>query len=211
MKWNIKRELARKFVHILSVLVLLVYFLVSDYFSSRIALFILVLILVVFLELEYFRIEWGGKVPLLGKIWKYVRRDKERDKLGGDVFFLVGAILVLAIFDVRIAIAAILMTTFGDLAAALVGQKFGRHWFMKERAWEGTLAEFFVDLVIGGLVLFWGVWNFANVGLWVVVLVMALTATVVETLIYKMDDNLLIPVFAGFNGQVALLVLNYLF
>jgi len=59
--------------------------------------------------------------------------------------------------------------------------------------------------------LFWGVWNFANVGLWVVVLVMALTATVVETLIYKMDDNLLIPVFAGFNGQVALLVLNYLF
>ncbi len=211
MSWNIKRELARKFVHIFSILILLVYFLAADYFNSRIALFILVLILIVFIEFEYVRIEVGRKIPILSNIWKYVRRGKEKDKLGGDVFFLVGAILVLAIFDVRIAMAAILMTTFGDLAAALVGLKFGRHWFMKERAWEGTLAELVVNVLIGVGVLFWGGWNFYVWQIWVVVLVMALTATVVETLIYKMDDNLLIPVFAGFNGQIALMILNWLF
>ncbi len=216
-RWNFKRELARKFVHILSIFILLIYFLASDFFSAKIALIILTLILIIFLELEYFRIEIGNKIPILHNIWKYVRRKKEKDKLGGDVFFLIGAILVLAVFDIKIAIAAILMTTFGDLSAALIGTRFGRHWlgFLKERAWEGIIAEFAVDIIIGFLVLFWGAFGncslLLNWQLWIVVFVMALTATIVETLIYKMDDNLLIPVFAGFNGQIVLLLLNHFF
>jgi dolichol kinase len=38
---------------------------------------------------------------------------------------------------------------------------------------------------------------------------MAGTATVVETLANKMDDNLLIPLFSGFNGNLVLLALTY--
>jgi len=216
-KLNFKRELARKFVHLLSVLILLIYFLASDFFNTKIALMILVLILMVFLELEYFRIEVGNKIPILGGIWKYVRRDKEKDKIGGDIFFIVGSILVLAVFDIRIAMAAMLMTTFGDMAAALIGKRFGKHWlgFLEDRAWEGILAEFFVDVCIGILIFFWQFWyDFSilyNWQLWVVIGVMSLTATIVETLIYKMDDNLIIPVFSGFNGQMALLLLSYLY
>jgi len=50
-----------------------------------------------------------------------------------------------------------------------------------------------------------------NWQLWVVVFVMAVTATFVETVIYKMDDNLLIPVFSAFNGQIALVLLGRFF
>ena len=39
---------------------------------------------------------------------------------------------------------------------------------------------------------------------------MAFTATIVETLIEKLDDNLLIPVFFGFNGQIVVWVLAML-
>jgi len=211
-EWNFRRELARKFVHFLSVFVLLIYFVVSDLFNRSIALFLLVLILIIFLEFEYLRIEVGREIPLLNRIWKYVRREKEKDKLGGDIFFLIGAILVLSIFNVRIAVAAILMTTFGDLSAALIGQRFGKHWlgFLKDRAWEGIFAEFFVDVAIGFFVFFWGFWGdislIYNLQAWMIVLVMSLTATVVETIIYKMDDNLLIPVFAGFSGQLVLIL-----
>jgi phytol kinase len=211
---NFKRELARKFVHLLSVLILIIYIFASDIFNVKIALMILVFILIVSLEFEYFRIEVGNKIPILGRVWKYVRRDKEKGKIGGDVFFIVGAILVLAIFDLRIAIVAMLMTTFGDAAAALIGKKYGKHWLkhLKERAWEGILAEFFVDVFIGIMVFFWGFWSnpalFYNWQLWVVVGVMSFVATAVETLIYKMDDNLVIPVFSGFSGQMALLILN---
>jgi phytol kinase len=212
---NFKRELARKFVHLLSVLILVIYYFASDFFSVKIALMILVFILMIFLEFEYFRIETGNKIPILGEIWKYMRRDKEKGKVGGDVFFIVGSILVLAIFDLKIAMVAMLMTTFGDMAAALIGKKYGKHWLkhLKERAWEGILAEFFVDVFVGIMVFFWGFWNnpalFYNWHLWIVIGIMSLTATIVETLIYKMDDNLIIPVFSGFNGQVALLILNY--
>ncbi len=210
MKWNFKNELARKFVHILSVLILFVYFIAGDLFDRKRALMILTLILIVFLELEYLRIEVRKKIPLLNRIWNYVRRGKEKEKLGADIFFLIGAILVLSIFDLRVAIAAILMTTFGDLSAALIGSRFGKHplGFLKDRTWEGTLSEFFADLLIGFFVFFGFSFAIYNLQLLVVVFVMAITATVVETLVYKMDDNLLIPIFAGFNGQIVLLVLN---
>ena len=211
MGWNFKRELARKFVHLLSLFILLVYFIASDVFNKKIALVILVLILIIFLEFEYLRIEIGGKIPLLNRIWKYVRRKKEKNKLGGDVFFLLGAILVLSIFDVRVAIAAILMTTFGDMSAALIGQKFGKHpFFLKERTWEGTSSELFVDLLIGAFVFFWGNLSlFYSLELWIVVFVMAITATFVETIVYKMDDNLLIPIFSGFAGQIVLFLFGH--
>lgn len=215
-EWNFKRELARKFVHFLSIFILLIYFIVKDQFNSRIALIILVLILIISLEFEYLRIEVGKKIPILNKLWAYMRREKEKDKLGGDVFFIIGAILVLAVFDIRIAIAAILMTTLGDLSAALIGKKYGKHRLksLKDRALEGIIAEFVVDILIGIFVLFWGFWTNPQILnsyiLWIVILAMALTATIVETLIYKMDDNLIIPVFSGFSGQIVLLILEWL-
>lgn len=210
MTWNFKRELARKFIHILSILILLIYFFVSENFSSKIALLLLVLLLIIFLEFEYLRIELRRKIPIVKNIWEYVQRKKEKHGLSGSVFFLIGAILVLAVFDTKIAIAAILMTTFGDLAAALIGTRFGKHYFMKERAWEGTLAEFAVDILIGiSVFILYGGEPITSFAVWILIIVMAITATLVETLVYKMDDNLLIPVFAGFNGQITTLVLRY--
>jgi phytol kinase len=210
MGWNFKKELARKFVHLLSIFILFIYFIASDIFNKKIALVILVLILIIFLEFEYLRIEAGGKIPILRDIWKYVRRAKEKNKLGGDVFFLLGAILVLAVFDLKVAMAAILMTTFGDMSAALIGTRFGSHKFFKDKSWEGTLSEFFVDILIGFFV-FFGI-NFSlvySLELWTIILVMAITATFVETVVHKMDDNLLIPIFSGFAGQIALFLFGH--
>ena len=213
MRWNFKRELARKFIHMLSLGFLIIYFLAADFFNRQIALLVLFLLLIILLELEYLRIELGKKIPGLNYIWSYLRRGKERAHIGGDVYFLIGCILVLSVFDLKIAMIAVLMTVFGDLSAALIGKRFGRHYLksLKNRAWEGIIAEFVVDFVIGFLVLFWG--NFSpiyDLKLWIIILVMAVTATLVETIIYKMDDNLLIPVFSGFNGQMVLLLFEWL-
>ena len=92
------------------------------------------------------------------------------------------------------------MTTFGDMAAALFGIQFGKHWLknIPHTAWEGIIAEFVVDLIVGFLLL-------SN---WMIILAMALTATFVETIFIHTDDNLTIPIFSGFVGQVILLILN---
>lgn len=151
------------------------------------------------LELEYFRIEWGKKLPIVHSLF----RIKEADRLGGHVFFTIGSIIAVSVFSKEIASAAILMTTFGDTSAAIIGKAFGRTWIhgLKNRAYEGCAAEFIVDIIIG--------WLFLQN--WIVVLVMAITATVVETVTDKLDDNLLIPLFSGFNGQLVVLILAYFY
>lgn len=216
--WDFKKELIRKSIHLGSISFLFVYVLVSDSVNHKIGLLILSLMLIILLELEYVRVELGVRVPLLRKLWEF-RRDKEENHMGAEIYFLIGSIICLAIFDLRVAAAAILMTTFGDMAAAVIGTRFGKHWipFLKNRAIEGVAAELIVNLIIGWLVIrtpvegkMWWVHNFLPIGepLWFPIIIMAVTATVVETLVQKLDDNLIIPVFAGFNGEIILLLMS---
>ena len=125
MSWDFKKEIGRKFIHLLSIFILIGYLFFASTFNHRFALFILAFFLILSIEFEYFRIETGRKLPVIHHLWKY-KRASEKNRLGGEVFFLIGAIICFAIFDLRIAAAAMLMTTFGDMSAALVGKKFGK-------------------------------------------------------------------------------------
>ncbi len=186
-------ELKRKTIHLTSIIIVLTYY----YFGKQAVLSLLTVYLIVILELEYFRIEWGKKLPLVHALF----RTKEADRLGGHVFFTIGSIIAISVFSQEIASAAILMTTFGDASAAIFGKAFGRTWipWLKNRAYEGCAAEFIVNIIIG--------WIFLSS--WLLVFVMAGTATVVETLTNKLDDNLLIPLFSGFNGQLVYFILSW--
>ncbi|MCX9085566.1 MAG: SEC59/DGK1/VTE5 family protein [Candidatus Methanoperedens sp.] len=185
-------ELKRKMVHLTSIIIVLTYY----FYGKQPVLYLLTFYLIVTLELEYFRLEWGKKLPLFHSLF----RAKEADRMAGHVFFTIGCIIAISVFPQDIASAAILMTTFGDASAALFGKAFGRTWIpgLKNRAIEGCASEFIVDIVIGALFL-------EN---WIVIFVMAFTATFVETITNKMDDNLLIPLFSGFNGQLIVFLLT---
>jgi len=218
--WNFKKEVIRKLAHLISILILFVYIFFTSVFNHRAALFILALGLAIFIEFEYLRIEWSNKIPFLKKFFsianKY-RRESEKHKIGGEIYFLIGAIISLAVFDFRIAIAAILMATFGDFSAALFGSKFGKTWLphLKNKSLEGALAELGVNLLIGFFIVRTfvdgNIWWLSYTGyfgeaIWPVIIAMALTATFVETVVQKIDDNLLIPLFAGLNGQIVLVI-----
>jgi len=195
-EWSFTSEIKRKSVHLLSLLFLLSYAFFNDLWGEKIALLLLAFLLILFLELDFIRMKTKIKIPsLINGLW----REKEKNYLGGHVYFLMGAIIALAIFNYKIAIAALLMTTFGDMAACLIGIKFGKNWLknIPNTAWEGIGAEFIVNIIIGLIFL----------PHWIIILVMALTATFVETVFTHADDNLLIPVFAGFNGQIVLMIL----
>jgi len=202
-----EKELVRKAIHLSSIFFLVVYFIFYYLFSHKVALVALCGLLVILIELEYVRIELKEKIPVISWFWKF-RRRKERAQLGSDVFFLIGAIIALAVFDTRVAIAAILMTTFGDMVSSLVNL-VGRLKVYKGKTLEGVVGQFAVDLLIGFFFVrsAWiGLFPSGEV-LWLPVVIMAFTATAVETFIRKIDDNLLIPVFAGLAGHVALMFL----
>ena len=139
--WDFKRELGRKTIHLLSVFILIIYNLFAQTFSHKIALLILAALLILLIEFEYLRLERGMRIPLVSLLWRY-KRPKELRRLGGEVFFLLGAILCLALFDLRVAVTAILMTTFGDLTAGLVGTRFGKSRVsgLPRKTWEGAAA-----------------------------------------------------------------------
>ena len=112
----------------------------------------------------------------------------------GVIYFLSATIISLAVFNPKIALAALLMTTFGDMIAALVGKRYGTTLIYRNKTWAGFLGELITNLIVGFLVL----------DKIYVILGMAFVATIVETLVDELDDNLLIPLFSGFVGQVIL-------
>jgi len=182
-------ELKRKFVHVFSILYMLIYWLALKYYNKQIALLSLVAILIFFLIIEFFRLKKKKKIPIIHIFW----RKSEKNKLAGYIYFITGAIAAFALFDFDIALAALLMTTFGDMAAAIFGISFGKHWLksVPDTAWEGVIAEFLVDILIGSLIL-------SN---WTIIVAMALIATIVETFLVQVDDNLSIPLSAGLVAQ----------
>jgi dolichol kinase len=92
------------------------------------------------------------------------------------------------------------MTTFGDMSAALVGKRFGRIRISNGKSLEGCIAEFIVDLILAILLL----------GNPFISLLMAFTATYVETTFVKIDDNLAIPIFSASVAELVLLILPML-
>jgi len=190
MNPKLKFEIKRKFIHIFSLLYIAIYLYSAKYYNHKTGLLALVAVLVFFLILEYFRVKKQKKIPIFHIFW----RESEKNRLGGQVYFVTGAIIAFAFFSKEIAITALLMTVFGDMAAAIFGIAFGKHWIkgLKDRAWEGVIAQFTVDLIIAILIL-------GNIPLSII---MALTATFVETTITKIDDNLSIPFFSGTIAQI---------
>lgn len=199
MVWGLFNEIGRKIIHITILVVIAAYFFIQDKFAAlgytqilakQVALLALVALLMVFLVLEYFRLELGWKMPFFSRFI----RPKEENRMYGVIFFLSATIISLAVFDSKIALAALLMTTFGDMTAALVGKKYGTTLIYRNKTWAGFIGELLINLIVGFLVL----------DSIYIILGMAITATIVETLVDELDDNLIIPLFSGFIGQVIL-------
>lgn len=189
MPKSLRKEILRKLFHLLEIPVLLFYSLMRFYWSDRAALLGLTVLFLVFLEVEYVRLEVRPKIPKEYNIF----RARERDNVTGSIFFIAATIIVFAAFDYPIALTALLLTVFGDLTSALVGIKFGKHKLFRKKSWEGTLAGFLINLAVSALIL---------PGYPFIFVPMALMASTVELLTGKLDDNLTVPIFAGFTGYL---------
>lgn len=199
MAWNTIHEIGRKIIHITILFVLAAYFFIQNKFielgytailAKQVALLFVVAMLILFLVLEYFRLELGWKMPFFSQFI----RPKEQNRMYGVIYFLSATIISLAVFDYKIALAALLMTTFGDMVAALLGKKYGTTLIYKNKTWVGFLGELITNLIVGFIIL----------DSIYVILGMAFIATIVETMADELDDNLLIPLFSGFVGQIIL-------
>jgi dolichol kinase len=138
-----KKELLRQLIHASGVfIVILSYFLKPD---SLIFIAILILFLVVLL----FELDKKYHLPFFSYIFQHCKRqDDER----GFIYFFIGIILTLIIFQFNISVAnaAILILLFGDSASTIIGKKWGKIKipYRPKKTLEGSLAFFVVGLAV---------------------------------------------------------------
>ena len=118
-------------------------------------------------------------------------REHEQLSLLGSTYLLLAALLAIEILPQPLAAAALGFTVLGDAFGALVGRAYGRHRFFN-KSLEGATGCLIACIA-------WGAYMYSFGHLpWEVLLVGALTATIVEMLPIPLDDNLGITLAAGY-------------
>jgi dolichol kinase len=191
MSKSLRKELLRKLVHLMELPVLAGYSIIRHVWSDKAAGLALTALFLILMEVEYVRLEVKPKIKIPNAF--NVLRPHEKDNVTGAIFFVAATIIAFSVFDYPIASLALLLAIFGDLTSALVGIKFGRHKIFKKKSLEGFLAGLAINLLTGFLIMP----DFPAI-----YVMMALVASTVELLTGKLDDNLTVPLFAGFTGQL---------
>lgn len=186
----LKKELGRKFFHLLQVLGIWLFVHISETYSHQTALLIAVAFFILFLKVEYLRVEYQMQMP---KFFRWILRQKEESHYSGVIFFVIALIICFSIFDYPIALVALLFAAFGDFFSALFGIAFGKKKLIHNKTYVGFIAGLIANYVAGSVFLL----DHPEL-----LIPMVLTASFVEVITNKLDDNLTVPIFSGFVGQL---------
>ena len=116
-----------------------------------------------------------------------IRPHEESGDFTGATYILGTFCACVALFDKPIAVAALAFIIVGDTFAALIGRRFGRHFFGR-KSLEGSLACLAGTLLVAGLTpqLSFTVAAFG-----------AVVAAITEALSGRIDDNVTVPLISG--------------
>ncbi|MBN1301549.1 MAG: dolichol kinase [Melioribacteraceae bacterium] len=144
-----KTEVLRKLIHLCSLSISIIYY----FITKELALSILIPMTLLSLVLDVLRYFSSRFAKFFYLVFGFMLREHEKDlkkkNLNGATYVLISATLVILLFPKVFVIPAIAVLIVGDIAAALVGRKFGRHRFLF-KSLEGTFAFF----VAGSIVIF---------------------------------------------------------
>ncbi len=184
-----KTELMRKGIHLLSLSMAIIYY----FIPKELALKILIPITVFSLILDLARYFYPPYSKLFYKIFGFMLREHEINSkkmtLSGATYVFLGVTLVVILFPKVFAIPAIAVLIIGDIFAALIGRKFGRHKFLA-KSLEGTLAFF----VTGSIVILFSPKINNDMIEYLIGFAAVAVAAIMENVSYGWaDDNLTVP------------------
>ena len=190
---NVLNKSIRYLWHLLGGLLLpLIYYLTDKKISLIIfGAFFIFFFLADFLRLHYLKLnEW------IFRYLKTIVREEERNRFSGNPYYILGAFLSVLLFEKGIAIASLCFVACGDLAASIVGKRYGRIK-IRGKSLEGGLGFLFTCLLVGIVLLVLRLkLSFG------ILLIGALTASIVELFSPGRKDNLTIPLFSGLIMQI---------
>lgn len=194
-------ELIRKATHMGALIVPGSYYFFQIEKSLMLSMMVPITLLMVIIDISRLR-KWRFWYAFPEKILSPIIRPHEVDgDFTGASYILMTFCLTIALFTKPIAIAAICFIIVGDSFAALIGRKFGKHKFYKNKTIEGSLGCFLGMLIVAMLV--------PDIYLWVVISG-ALVATVFEAFSFGIDDNVTVPLLSGLFMTIAEKILVFL-
>jgi len=189
-------ELLRKLIHLCSLSIPIIYVFVE----KELALTILIpmALIAISLDLASKRIKPLGDVykKIFGSILRKHERNKKKILLNGASWVLIAAVLTVFVYPKIIAITAFSILIISDIAAALVGRKFGRTPLFN-KSWEGTLSFIVSAIIVVAIIgfVFSAPWSFFVFG---ALASIAGGFAEAASKLLKADDNLTIPITVGF-------------
>jgi dolichol kinase len=183
-----KRELARKAIHLSSAAVPVGVWLAPRSLAVAMVLAAAGLALVVELARRTLR-------PVRYAFLRRTRtllRPHERRGLAGATWMALAYAAAVLLFPRPVAVAAMLFNALGDAAAALVGKRWGRHRTAGGKSWEGFAAGLVVNAAAAAAVAALA----PEVGL-AATLAGALAAALAEIAPLPLDDNLRVTLAGG--------------
>jgi glycerol-3-phosphate acyltransferase PlsY len=148
------------------------------------------------------------RLPLYGflnRLLGPILREHESADFAGASYILSASFFTILLFDKSVAVAAISFIILGDIAAALIGRRFGKtkiKWSMVEsndpnnrKSLEGSLSCLLMCIIVVLVV--------PHLPLWVG-MVGALAATLVEGITLPINDNFSVPLISGLSMHILL-------
>jgi len=183
MEISFYNEFKRKATHLVALVIPIGYFLLPKLLS----LLILTLFALGSIVIDIIRLK---RLPLhgfLNRLIGPVLREHEGSDFTGSSYILTASVLCILLFDKNVAVAAISFIILGDIAAALVGRRYGRIK-IKRKSLEGSLACLVMCLLVAIII--------PGFPLWIGV-VGAFIATIVEGITFPINDNFSVPLISG--------------
>jgi dolichol kinase len=142
-----KSEVLRKTIHLFSLSIPVVYY----HITKELALSILVPLTVLSLLIDYGRYYHKTLAVYVNKIFGFIMRKHETDgkkkNLNGATYVLLSAVTVVFLFPKIFVVTSFAVLIVGDIAAALIGRKYGKTKFLM-KSLQGTLAFFFFSFFV---------------------------------------------------------------
>jgi glycerol-3-phosphate acyltransferase PlsY len=180
-----------------SLLFLLFYFV----YSETVALTLIGIVSLCFIALDISRFLSGQTQELLTVKIKAIFRKSEESKFSSMTIFLISTFISILLFEIEIAIAAIVFLVFGDIFSKIFGLAYGRHKLF-DKSVEGTLAYLGTVLICG-----YFIYNLVDIPLFVLI-TGGIAATTSEFLPLGMNDNFTVPIISG-SVMTALMLFGF--
>ncbi|BAQ61615.1 phytol kinase [Geminocystis sp. NIES-3708] len=120
----------------------------------------------------------------------------------GTLFYAISIGILTALFwqsgQQQYTAIGILIMSYGDGMAALIGKKWGKNPYQlwgNKKSWEGSLTMTLVSILVGIFIFtFTSDWQWQNL---IIIVIVGVFATILETISYIGIDNLTVPVGSG--------------